>query len=257
MTNISQSTVYRLKRSRCDLHHTYLCTQQLATLAWSCQRPEAVRSSLRVERRCRRTERPSTCGSSRVRVPPSCSATAFPDTAETWRSQMRAVAQAGFRAVALDMRGYGAIVPCAEFYTALHTVGDLVACSTRFETAARRSRLGADVVQKSHGDASDRFRVGRQLEHSPLCLVARSAPERPSPAGTGDRYYAFSMMEPGAASSLPHGQYLYIRPGFRAALPGNGWGPHQSGSTYASTVPSRRRAGQIRAYVQSPTSARV
>lgn len=32
----------------------------------------------------------------------------FPDTAETWRSQMRAVAEAGYQAVALDMRGFGA-----------------------------------------------------------------------------------------------------------------------------------------------------
>jgi hypothetical protein len=29
----------------------------------------------------------------------------FPDTAETWRSQMRAVAEGEYRAVALDMRG--------------------------------------------------------------------------------------------------------------------------------------------------------
>lgn len=52
----------------------------------------------------------------------------FPDTAETWRSQMRAVAQAGFRAVALDMRGYGGSYAPADvsLYTALHTVGDLV-----------------------------------------------------------------------------------------------------------------------------------
>ena len=32
----------------------------------------------------------------------------FPDTAETWRSQMRAVAETGYRALALDMRGFGA-----------------------------------------------------------------------------------------------------------------------------------------------------
>ena len=31
----------------------------------------------------------------------------FPDTAYTWRKQMQAVAAAGFRAIAPDMRGYG------------------------------------------------------------------------------------------------------------------------------------------------------
>src|SRR5690606_30904397 len=44
----------------------------------------------------------------------------FPDTAETWRSQMQAVAEAGYRAVAIDMRGYGrSFAPEApELYTA-------------------------------------------------------------------------------------------------------------------------------------------
>src|SRR5690606_10636265 len=52
----------------------------------------------------------------------------FPDTAATWRSQMKAVADAGFRAVALDMRGFGdSYAPAdADFYTSLHIVGDLV-----------------------------------------------------------------------------------------------------------------------------------
>lgn len=52
----------------------------------------------------------------------------FPDTAETWRSQMRAVAEAGYRAVALDMRGYGGSYAPAEanLYSSLHIAGDLV-----------------------------------------------------------------------------------------------------------------------------------
>jgi pimeloyl-ACP methyl ester carboxylesterase len=52
----------------------------------------------------------------------------FPDTAYTWRAQMKAVASAGFRAIAPDMRGYGRssapVDPTA--YTPLHTAGDLV-----------------------------------------------------------------------------------------------------------------------------------
>ncbi|SPU51581.1 Soluble epoxide hydrolase [Bordetella trematum] len=31
----------------------------------------------------------------------------FPETAHAWRHQLRALAQAGFRAVAPDLRGYG------------------------------------------------------------------------------------------------------------------------------------------------------
>jgi pimeloyl-ACP methyl ester carboxylesterase len=52
----------------------------------------------------------------------------FPDTAYTWRRQMKAIASAGYRAIAPDMRGYGrSSAPSdAGLYTPLHTAGDLV-----------------------------------------------------------------------------------------------------------------------------------
>ncbi|HZZ09152.1 MAG TPA: alpha/beta hydrolase [Paraburkholderia sp.] len=52
----------------------------------------------------------------------------FPDTAYTWRRQMKDVALAGYRAIALDMRGYGrSSAPAdASLYTPLHTTGDLI-----------------------------------------------------------------------------------------------------------------------------------
>ena len=52
----------------------------------------------------------------------------FPDTAYTWRRQMKAIAAAGYRAIAPDMRGYGgSSAPAdASLYTPLQTAGDLV-----------------------------------------------------------------------------------------------------------------------------------
>lgn len=52
----------------------------------------------------------------------------FPDTSYTWRRQMNAIASAGYRAIAPDMRGYGrsSAPPEPELYTPLHTAGDLV-----------------------------------------------------------------------------------------------------------------------------------
>lgn len=52
----------------------------------------------------------------------------FPDTSYTWRRQMTAVASAGYRAIAPDMRGYGrSSAPAdANLYTPLQTAGDLV-----------------------------------------------------------------------------------------------------------------------------------
>src|SRR6202453_1179352 len=47
----------------------------------------------------------------------------FPDTSYTWRRQMKAVASAGYRAIAPDMRGYGrSSAPAAgTLYTPLQT----------------------------------------------------------------------------------------------------------------------------------------
>jgi pimeloyl-ACP methyl ester carboxylesterase len=52
----------------------------------------------------------------------------FPDTSYTWRRQMAAIASAGYRAIAPDMRGYGrSSAPAdATLYTPLQTSGDLV-----------------------------------------------------------------------------------------------------------------------------------
>jgi hypothetical protein len=60
--------------------------------------------------------------------PPILFCHGFPDTARTWRAQMQAVASAGYRAIAPDMRGYGrSSAPAdAALYTPLQTTGDLV-----------------------------------------------------------------------------------------------------------------------------------
>lgn len=52
----------------------------------------------------------------------------FPESWVSWRAQMAAVAQAGYRAAAPDMRGYGGTDAPADpaQYTLLHHVGDMV-----------------------------------------------------------------------------------------------------------------------------------
>ena len=52
----------------------------------------------------------------------------FPDTWRGWRRQMEAVVAAGYRAVALDMRGYGesSTPDDASLYTIFYSVGDLI-----------------------------------------------------------------------------------------------------------------------------------
>ena len=52
----------------------------------------------------------------------------FPEAWHSWRHQMAALAEAGYRAIAPDMRGYGETEAPASVadYTLLHLVGDMV-----------------------------------------------------------------------------------------------------------------------------------
>jgi pimeloyl-ACP methyl ester carboxylesterase len=52
----------------------------------------------------------------------------FPESWYSWRHQLHALAEAGFHAVAPDMRGYGQTDASQEVdrYTLLHLVGDMV-----------------------------------------------------------------------------------------------------------------------------------
>jgi pimeloyl-ACP methyl ester carboxylesterase len=52
----------------------------------------------------------------------------FPESWYSWRHQLPALAEAGFRAVAPDMRGYGLTdrPEAIDQYTLLHLIGDMV-----------------------------------------------------------------------------------------------------------------------------------
>src|SRR6266581_4668938 len=53
----------------------------------------------------------------------------FPELAVSWRHQLGPIADAGYRAVAPDMRGYGAssAPPRPDAYSQFHLAGDIVA----------------------------------------------------------------------------------------------------------------------------------
>lgn len=59
----------------------------------------------------------------------------FPAIGSSWRRQMEAVAAAGYRGLAPDMRGYGGsdAPEAASAYMPFHTVGDLIAILDHFE----------------------------------------------------------------------------------------------------------------------------
>lgn len=131
----------------------------------------------------------------------------FPDTAETWRSQMRAVAEAGFRAIALDMRGFGESYAPDDFrlYTSLHVTGDLIGVldALDIDTAVIVGHdWGADYAQRACIMRPDRFRA----------LISLSIPFAPRgdtslwqdlrDRGLGELYYAFGLAEQEADERL-------------------------------------------------------
>lgn len=87
----------------------------------------------------------------------------FPETSYAWRHQISALAEAGYHAVAPDMRGYGQTDAPAEVerYTALDVVGDLVGLLDALGEASAvivGNDWGSTVAWQAALTRPDRFR---------------------------------------------------------------------------------------------------
>jgi pimeloyl-ACP methyl ester carboxylesterase len=127
----------------------------------------------------------------------------FPETWYSWRHQLPALAKAGFRAVAPDMRGYGETEsPVAvDQYTLLHLVGDMVGLldALRVENAVIVGHdWGAPVAWHAALLRPDRFRgvVGLSVPYLPLGQVYTS-PQLPETADAV--FYQTYFQAPGVA----------------------------------------------------------
>ncbi|RUQ98156.1 alpha/beta fold hydrolase [Labedella endophytica] len=157
----------------------------------------------------------------------------FPETADTWRSQMLAVARAGYRAVALDMRGHGASSAPVDpaLYTSLHTVGDLIAVLDTLDIEAAvivGHDWGADHAQRAAVMRPDRVRaiVSMSIPFAPRGEMSHWDALRAE--GLGDRYYALDMLRDDADSDFPPtadtvASILYWLSA--SPDPGEGWDP--------------------------------
>jgi len=157
----------------------------------------------------------------------------FPDTARGWRSQMAGLAEAGYHAIALDMRGFGrsyAPVQVSE-YSALQIVGDLVGVLDVLKISQAvlvGHDWGADHAQRAMLMRPDRF-VGLASLSIPFAPRGeKSNWDNLRQRGLGNLYYAFEMMKDGAEAmflppqtSIPRILYwLSASPGA-----GTGWDP--------------------------------
>jgi pimeloyl-ACP methyl ester carboxylesterase len=127
----------------------------------------------------------------------------FPDTSYTWRRHMHAVAAAGYRAIAPDMRGYGrsSAPDDAALYTPLHTAGDLVGLLDALDIASA-VLVGHDWGATHSWNAAlmrpDRFTAVFCLSVPYVPRGEVSVFDKMRAAGHQNDFYMFDQMRPEA-----------------------------------------------------------
>jgi len=129
----------------------------------------------------------------------------FPESWYSWRHQLRALAEAGFHAVAPDMRGYGQSEAPTEIerYTLLHLVGDMVGLLDALgaPTAVIAGHdWGAPVAWHAALLRPDRFRavIGLSVPYRPRGSVR---PTTAMPQTDDAIFYQLYFQAPGVAEA--------------------------------------------------------
>jgi pimeloyl-ACP methyl ester carboxylesterase len=175
----------------------------------------------------------------------------FPESWYSWRHQLRALADAGFRAVAPDMRGYGKTDRPEQIdqYTLLHLVGDMVGL---LDALGERQAVivghdwGAPVAWHTALMRPDRFRAvgGLSVPFRPRSPVR---PTTAMPQTEDEWFYQLYFQQPGVAEAEFKGD---ARDTMRRILYGiSGDGP-KSGSNFGM-VP---REGGLLSRMADPAS---
>ena len=128
----------------------------------------------------------------------------FPESWYSWRHQLPALAAAGYRAVAPDMRGYGATDAPADVrsYTVLHHIGDLVGLLDEMgapSAAVVGHDWGGPVAWNAAALRPDRFHAVAGLS-VPWTSRADAAPVAMMQAIFAEQWFYFVyFQEPGVA----------------------------------------------------------
>lgn len=176
--------------------------------------------------------------------PPVLLVHGFPNLARGWRMQMEALATAGYRAIAPDMRGYGRRSTPSDplAYSPFHTVGDLVGLldALKIPTVTVVGHdFGANIAWNAALLRPDRF----------TAVFGASVPFMPPGEGNflkdiadagGTSFYMFDPMKPNAAAKWADAKvtwpsFLYWSSG--SPPPGQRWNPMAGNAAMVRRAP--------------------
>jgi pimeloyl-ACP methyl ester carboxylesterase len=163
----------------------------------------------------------------------------FPESWYSWRHQLHALADAGYRAVAPDMRGYGKTSrpEAIDQYTLLHLVGDMVGVLDALGApgaAVVGHDWGAPVAWHCALLRPDRFRVVAGLS-VPYVPRGSTRPTTAMPQTDSSLFYQLYFQAPGVAEAeLERNPRETIR---RLLYSGSGDVPRKSDITMGDKAP--------------------
>jgi pimeloyl-ACP methyl ester carboxylesterase len=173
----------------------------------------------------------------------------FPESWYSWRHQLRALAEAGFHAVAPDMRGFGQTgrPEAIDQYTLFHLVGDMVGVLDALgepQAAIAGHDWGAPVAWTAALLRPDRFKavIGLSVPYMPR---GAARPTSGMPQTDDAVFYQLYMQTPGAAEGDMESDIRYFLRGNMIAVSADG--PMRTRTAGSGPILMVPRAGGMRA----------
>jgi pimeloyl-ACP methyl ester carboxylesterase len=133
----------------------------------------------------------------------------FPECWYSWRHQLRALAKAGFRVVAPDLRGYGRSDRPEEVekYTILHDIGDIVGLVDALgaeQAVIAGHDVGATIAWQAALLRPDRFRavIALSVPFRPRAFGGSVPPTTLMPRNEDMQFYQLFLQTPEAEAAL-------------------------------------------------------